>query len=104
LLALLTVLGVSDLAPLICIEEPERSIHRQLIGSLAHYLHNAVYDSQLIVTTHSPEFLDHFDPYEQDYVQVLIAYKKNKANMILSLFWRTRTLQCTVKTKPIFVS
>jgi predicted ATPase len=75
LLALLTVLGVSDLAPLICIEEPERSIHRQLIGSLAHYLHNAVYDSQLIVTTHSPEFLDHFDPYEQDYVQVLIAYR-----------------------------
>jgi len=74
-LALLTILGVSKLPPLICLEEPERSIHRQLIPRLAHYLHETAQHTQLIITTHSPELLDQFDPYEQDYLQVLIAYR-----------------------------
>ncbi|MCP4369489.1 MAG: AAA family ATPase [Deltaproteobacteria bacterium] len=78
LLALLTVLSISKPAPFICLEEPERSIHLQLIPRLAHYLHEAAQGTQLIVTTHSPEFLDHFDPYEQDYVQVLIAHRDNE--------------------------
>ncbi len=75
LLALLTVLSNSKPAPLICLEEPERSIHPQLIPRLAHYLHEAAHHTQLIVTTHSPEFLDHFDPNQQEYVQVLVAYR-----------------------------
>ena len=78
LLALLTVLGVSEPAPLTCLEEPERSIHPQLTRRLANYLHEASRHTQLIVTTHSPEFLDHFNPYEQDYVQVLVACRDSR--------------------------
>lgn len=74
-LALLTILSVSDPAPLICLEEPERSIHLHLIPRLAHLLHEAAYHTQLLITTHSPELLDYFDPYEQDHVQVLVAYR-----------------------------
>jgi len=73
LLALLTAL--SDPAPLICIEEPERSIHPKMLSRLAYFLHEAVQRTQLIITTHNADFLDHFDPYQQDYVQVLIAYR-----------------------------
>jgi predicted ATPase len=75
LLALLTVLSVSDPAPLICLEEPERSIHPQLLRRLAYYIREAAQHTQLIITTHSAEFLDHFDPYEQEYLQILIAYR-----------------------------
>lgn len=75
MLALLTALSVSDLAPLICFEEPERSIHPQLLRRLAYYLHEAARHTQLIITTHSAEFLDYFDPYEQEYLQVLITYR-----------------------------
>lgn len=78
LLALLTVLSVSEPAPLICLEEPERSIHPQLIPRLAYYLHEAAHHTQLIVTTHSPEFLDYFDPYEQEHVQVLLTYRDDE--------------------------
>jgi predicted ATPase len=75
LLALLTTLSVSDPAPLICLEEPERSTHPQLLRRLASYLHEAAQYTQLIITTHSAEFLDHFDPYEQEYLQVLIVHR-----------------------------
>ncbi len=78
LLALLTVLSVSNPAPLICLEEPERSVHPQLLRRLAYYLREAAQYTQIIITTHSAEFLDHFDPYQQDYVQVLIAHRNQE--------------------------
>jgi len=75
LLTLLTVLSESNPVPLICIEEPERSIHPKMLSRLAYYLHEAARHTQLIITTHNADFLDHFDPYQQEYVQVLVAYR-----------------------------
>ncbi|MCP4701166.1 MAG: ATP-binding protein [Gammaproteobacteria bacterium] len=75
LLTLLTVLNKNDSVPLICIEEPERSIHPKMLSRLAGYLHEAVQHTQLMITTHNADFLDHFDPYQKEYVQVLVAYR-----------------------------
>lgn len=75
ILALLTILSVTDPPPLICIEEPERSIHPGMLRRLAHYLQDAADRTQLIITTHSAGLLDHFDPYQQENVQVLVAYR-----------------------------
>jgi predicted ATPase len=73
MLALLTILSVTEPPPLVCIEEPERSIHPRMLGRLAHYLQEAAQRTQLIITTHNAELLDHFDPYRQENVQVLVA-------------------------------
>ncbi len=75
ILALLTILGVTEPPPLVCIEEPERSIHPKMMRRLAHYLQRAAQRTQLIITTHNAELLDHFDPYQQENVQVLVAYR-----------------------------
>jgi len=74
MLALLTILSVTDPPPLVCIEEPERSIHPKMLRRLAHYLQQAAQRTQLIITTHNAELLDHFDPYQEN-VQVLVAHR-----------------------------
>ena len=72
---MLTILGVTEPPPLVCIEEPERSIHPKMLRRLAHYLQQAAQRTQLIITTHNAELLDYFDPYQQENVQVLVAHR-----------------------------
>lgn len=47
--------------PVIGIEEPELTVHPGAISLLYDFLHQATKRSQVIITTHSPEMLEHVD-------------------------------------------
>ena len=58
LLGLLTALNQSPRPTLIGIEEPELTVHPGALSTLADVLHEAAQTSQLLITTHSPDFID----------------------------------------------
>lgn len=58
-IALLTILCHPNPPPLICIEEPELGLHPDVIHQVAKLLIEASKRTQLIVTTHSAELIDH---------------------------------------------
>jgi len=64
MLAYLTVLYDPDLPQLIGIEEPENHLHPRLLPELAEECRTASGQSQLMVTTHSPFFVDALRPEE----------------------------------------
>ncbi len=59
-LLLVTILGSTDPAPLIAIDEPEAGLHPRMMSIIAEVAANAAIKSQVIFTTHSPQFLDAF--------------------------------------------
>lgn len=62
LLAYLVQLHDPSPPPLIGIEEPENFLHPKLLRELAEECEQAAARSQLLVTTHSPFFIDALDP------------------------------------------
>jgi len=64
MLAYLTVLYDPDPPQLIGIEEPENHLHPRLLPELAEECRTASAQSQLMVTTHSPYFVDALRPEE----------------------------------------
>jgi len=64
MLSYLTVLYDPDPPPLIGIEEPENHLHPRLLPELAEECRNASARSQLMVTTHSPFFVNGLRPDE----------------------------------------
>lgn len=59
-LFLLTVLASPDPAPLIAVDEPETGLHPAMLPIVAEYAVAAARRTQIIFTTHSPQFLDAF--------------------------------------------
>jgi len=59
-LFLLAILANPEPPPLIAIDEPELGLHPRMMAIVAEYAVAASERSQIIVTTHSPEFLDAF--------------------------------------------
>lgn len=59
-LFLLTVLASPSLAPIIAIDEPETGLHPSMLPLVAEYAVDASKRSQIVLTTHSPQFLDAF--------------------------------------------
>jgi predicted ATPase len=59
-LFLLAVLANPSPPPLIAIDEPETGLHPSMLPIIAEYARDAALKSQIIFTTHSPEFLDAF--------------------------------------------
>ncbi|WP_045215808.1 AAA family ATPase [Desulfonatronovibrio magnus] len=59
-LFLLTVLASPSPAPVIAIDEPETGLHPSMLPLVAEYAVDAATRSQVILTTHSPQFLDAF--------------------------------------------
>lgn len=53
--------GSQKAATLVAIEEPETALHPGAIAALMDALHEASAQTQIIVTSHSPEVLDHVD-------------------------------------------
>ena len=64
MLAYLTLLYDPEPPPLIGIEEPENQLHPRLLPELAEECRNAAASAQLMVTTHSPFFLNALRPDE----------------------------------------
>ena len=64
MLAYLTLLYDPDPPPLIGIEEPENHLHPRLLPELAEECRKASANSQLMVTTHSPFFVNALRPRE----------------------------------------
>ena len=60
-LFLLSVLASPSPAPLIAIDEPETGLHPSMLPIVAEYAVSAAERSQVILTTHSPQFLDAFE-------------------------------------------
>jgi len=59
-LFLLTVLASPSPPPLIAIDEPETGLHPSMLPIVAEYAVDAAERTQVIMTTHSPQFLDAF--------------------------------------------
>ncbi len=59
-LFLLTVLASPSPAPIIAIDEPETGLHPSMLPIVAEYAVDAANRSQVVLTTHSPQFLDAF--------------------------------------------
>jgi len=59
-LFLLAILANPKPPPLIAIDEPEVGLHPSMLPIVAEYARDAANRTQLILTTHSPEFLDAF--------------------------------------------
>lgn len=59
-LFLITVLAVQSPPPLIVIEEPEQYLHPSMLPIVAEYAVDAALRTQVVFTTHSPQFLDAF--------------------------------------------
>lgn len=72
LLAYLTVLYDPQPAPLVGIEEPENQLHPRLLQSLAEEALAAAQRSQVLVTTHSPFFVNALRP-----EQLWILYRES---------------------------
>lgn len=53
--------GAHPVATLIAIEEPETALHPGAVAALMDALHEASATTQIIVTSHSPDVLDHVD-------------------------------------------
>jgi predicted ATPase len=65
LLAILTALLWSQVPPsAVFIEEPERSLHPVVMGQLVELMREVSAQTQIIVTTHSPDFVRHCRPEE----------------------------------------
>lgn len=64
MMAYLTVLHDPDPPPLIGIEEPENYLHPRLLPGLAEECRDAAHSAQLLVTTHSPSFVNALKPEE----------------------------------------
>ena len=60
--ALLAALVQDPLPSLIAIEEPELAIHPGALEILYDFIHSAQRHARVILTTHSPDLLDHFEP------------------------------------------
>lgn len=63
-LLLVTVLASPHPAPLIAIDEPETGLHPRMLSLVAEYASAASDRTQVILTSHSPEFLDCFSSHE----------------------------------------
>lgn len=72
LLSLLAVLKSPDRPPLICIDEPEVGLHPDWIRVIAELLESAATQTQIIVTTHSPQLISHIKPQH-----VVVVEKEN---------------------------
>lgn len=64
LVAAMQLVNLENRVHLVGIEEPETALHPAAAGALMDALREAATETQIFLTTHSPDLLDHFDPVE----------------------------------------
>ena len=57
-----SLLNLPELPPFIAIEEPERNLHPGALTDIASVLEQLAESTQVIITTHSSQLLDAFNP------------------------------------------
>ena len=71
------LLNEPELPPLIAIEEPERNLHPGALTDIANVLEQIAQRSQVIITTHSSQLLDAFNPESlSDSLGVLLLHNR----------------------------
>ena len=75
-LFLITVLGATDLPPVLAIDEPEAGLHPGMLPIVAEFAAEAARRTQVILTTHSPQFLNAFK--EQADIATLVDWESGK--------------------------
>jgi predicted ATPase len=75
-LFLITVLGATDLPPVLAIDEPETGLHPGMLPIVAEFAAEAAQRTQVILTTHSPQFLNAFK--NQADIATLVDWKDGK--------------------------
>jgi len=81
-LFLLAVLASPAAAPVIAIDEPETGLHPAMLPIVAEYAVEASQRSQIILTTHSPAFLDAFKEAE---LMTTVAFWENGETVLRTL-------------------
>lgn len=69
----------SGTGTLVAIEEPEAALHPGAVAALMDALHEASAETQILVTSHSPDVLDHVDP---EYDALLVTESRDGATVI----------------------
>lgn len=77
LLALTSLTYLVDVHSVILLEEPENGLHPQAIETVIQSL-RSMYNSQVIVATHSPIFLNVCEPHE------LLCFSKHKGEVVIT--------------------
>ncbi|MFC1782534.1 AAA family ATPase [Planctomycetota bacterium] len=83
-LYLLTILAHPEPPALIAIDEPETGLHPSMLPIIAEYAVEASRKTQVILTTHSPEFLSAFGDNQKD-VKVTVAEWEDGQTKLLML-------------------
>jgi predicted ATPase len=73
-LCLMAILYNPNRGNVICIDEPELGLHPDMINTLAEAIHYAAETSQIVISTHSPELLNHFN------VENIRVFEKDENN------------------------
>lgn len=81
-LFLLTILANPNPTPLIAIDEPEAGLHPCMLPVLAEYAQSISKRTQVILTTHSEEFLDSFGKYDPTVTIVKIDQGKSRLDVL----------------------
>lgn len=84
------------------LEEPERNVHPQLIGKIVDMIKIASEQSQLLITTHSPEVIKHVDVQS-----VFLVHRDRDGSSVLSQISHSeqvmRMLQEEIGVDELFV-
>ena len=78
-LILVAVLASSKPPPLIAIDEPETGLHPSMLPLVAELAADAARRTQVILTTHSPQFLNAFK--ERADITTIVEWKEGKTQL-----------------------
>ncbi|KPK73259.1 MAG: hypothetical protein AMJ79_15230 [Phycisphaerae bacterium SM23_30] len=80
-LYLLTILAHPEPPALIAIDEPETGLHPSMLPIIAEYAVEASRKTQVILTTHAPEFLSAFGDHQKDVTVTVVEWRDGQTRL-----------------------